>query len=42
MMLNTALFLESLLYLGKGMLGILIVMLLLAGCIALLNRIFHE
>ncbi len=42
MMLNTALFLESLAYLGKGMLGILIVMLLLAGCIALLNRIFHE
>ena len=26
---------------GKGMLGILIVMLLLAGCIALLNRVFH-
>lgn len=41
-MLNTALFLESLLYLGKGMLGILIVMLLLAGCIALLNKLFQD
>ena len=40
--MNMDVVMEALGIMGKGMLGILIVMLLLAGCIALLNRIFHE
>lgn len=38
--MDTTAILMSLAILGKGMAGILVVMLVLAGCIALLNRLF--
>lgn len=40
--MNMEMFLQSLGYMGQGLLGIFIVMLLIAGGVALLNKLFSK